>query len=251
MKFNIKRELNEKKHFDTLADKYDLNYQYSKPFTQYKIDKKSNEFAAIVKSNFKKKNLKILEIGCGTGEYTKRIASSLPKSKIIGLDISNNILEIARKKCREKKNVSFVNKSAYKTDFNKDSFDVVCGFYVFHHLDIEIVKKEIIRILKPGGILFFYEPNILNPIVYLIKSSKALKKMVGDSPDEWAINPLTINKQFSSFEVVDISQTEFIWPIDYIPLDILKFADKATSYFRYLPLIKYLGGSVQICLRKA
>lgn len=244
------RELNEQKHFDTFADRYDYNYHYTKPFTKYKIDKKSREFVRLVRSNYLRNRIKVLEIGCGTGEYTKHLAKRMPEAQIIGLDISRNVIKIAKTKCKKFKNTSFIIRSAYKTGFKENSLDVVCGFYVLHHLEIPRVRKEILRILKPDGLVFFYEPNVLNPIVYLIKSSKILKKIVGDSPDEWAINPLSVKKVFSPFEVLNIAQTEFIWPVDSLPLNLLKFMDRATSFLRFVPLIKYLGGSVQICLRK-
>lgn len=250
MKRLSKKELNERKHFDTLAEGYDYNYQYNKPLTKYKIDKKSNEFIRIVRQHLRRENLKVLEFGCGTGEYTRHLAKRMPKSKIIGLDISKEIIKIAKKKCSAYSNTSFVVQSAYDTRFKRESFDAICGFYVLHHLDIKKVGKEITRILKPGGILFFYEPNIINPVVYLIKSSKKLKHMVGDSPDEWAINPLTIKTHLPSFDILEISQSEFVWPLKFIPISIFKIADNITSYFRYFPLIKYLGGSVRILAKK-
>ena len=249
MKKFSQRELNEQRHFDRIAYGYDDNYSYDKPFTKYKIDKKSREFVRLVKNNLRKKNLKILEIGCGTGEYTRQIATRLPKTEIIGLDISQKIINIARKKCKPFANISFVVQSAYDTSFKKNAFDIVCGFYVLHHLNIPKAIKEFVRVLKPGGILFFYEPNILNPIVFLIKSSKTLKKRVGDSPDEWAINPLTIHKQLSTFEVIKIAQTEFILPLYFVPFSLLKIADEITSYFRFIPLLKFFGGSVTILVK--
>lgn len=250
MKIFSDRELDEKMHFDTFAKEYDFNYQYNKPFTKYKIDKKSDEFVRLAEKNLKQKNLRILEIGCGTGEYTKHLAQKLPKSKIIGLDISDKMIKIAKAKCKKYPNTSFVVNSAYDTGFKPNSFDVVCGFYVLHHLEIFRIRKELKRILKPGGIFFFYEPNILNPVVYLIKSSKMLKRLVGDSPDEWAINPLVIKKQFPSFDIIEVSQTEFIWPFNFIPLNILKAADKVASYLRFFPLLKYFGGSVELLFKK-
>jgi ubiquinone/menaquinone biosynthesis C-methylase UbiE len=246
-----KKELRERKHFDTFADRYDFNYQYSKPFTQYKIDKKSKEFARLVKKYIKKESPKILEIGCGTGEYTKRMAKNLPKANIVGLDISKNVLEIAKDKCKNARNVSFTQKSIYNNSFKKDSFDVICGFYVLHHLEMSKIVKEVFRILKEGGVIFFYEPNILNPIVFLIKKTKFLKKMVGDSPDEWAINPLKVKKQFGNqFEIIQVKQTEFVWPLHFFKLKTLILLDKITHDFQKIPIINYLGGSVQICLRK-
>lgn len=247
-KFTTK-ELHEIDHFNTLASNYDSNYGYNSQFTKYKILKKVTELEKFINNKFNKKSLTIVEMGCGTGEYTLHIAKAFPKSKVIGLDISDGILDIARMKCRKYKNVKFVNKSAYKTGYNNESVDVVCGFYFLHHVDLKTVAKETERILKPAGVAFFYEPNILNPVVYMIKSNKVLKNLVGDSPDEWAINPLILKQQFKYMNV-DSDTSEFILPLSILPYSWNVAMDKLTSFLSKFPLLKYMGGSVAIRLQK-
>ncbi len=244
-----KRELEERKYFDRIALTYDKNYRYKDKFTEYKINKKCTEFINFVTKEYGKKSLKILEIGCGTGEYTKAIASRLPQSSVVALDISEKIVKVAQEKCAGLDNISFTTRSAYSTGFSKGTFDVVCGFYVLHHLYLAKINKEIAKVLKQEGIAFFYEPNILNPVVYLIKSVPYLKRKVGDSKDEWAINPLTLGGYFTPFEV-NVSMTEFVWPLKAFSPPLLVRIDKAFSLFGKLPIVKYLGGSVQIRMKK-
>ena len=251
MKTLSRRELREMKHFDAIANQYDVTYHYDKPFTKYKANKKAKEFTNIIKSVFTERNPKILEVGCGTGEYTYRVAQKLSKAKIIGLDISKNVILLAKKRCARYKNVEFVNESVYKTNFRKNTFDAVFGFYILHHLDITSFRKELYKILKKEGVAFFYEPNILNPIVYLVKSNKYLKKMVSDTSDEWAINPLKIRGIFKGFDVVRLKTTEFYPPFLFLPDRLKIFLDKIFSFvFGKIPIINLMGGSVLICLRK-
>ncbi len=244
------REFNELIHFDQLSNQYDANYGYERPFTIYKLEKKSIEFVKLVNQYFPKKNSLLVELGCGTGEYTKRIAEKLPSVTIIGIDISPNIVGIAKEKCKNLSNITFKTASAYSTGIADNSIDIVCGFYALHHFDFALVHKEIFRILKKGGLAIFYEPNILNPMVYIIKSSPGIKKRIGDSPDEWAINPLTIAKSFPGFEVLEKYTTEFLWPPRFIPDAILTKLDKLTHFLRYVPGINLLGGSLMLCIRK-
>jgi ubiquinone/menaquinone biosynthesis C-methylase UbiE len=239
-------EINEKEYFNKLARKYDENYHYQEPFTKYKFAKKSTEFERLVNSRSITGKLKMLEIGCGTGEYTKRVARLFPEAQITGLDISEQVVSLARKKCKNLKNISFVVKSAYNTNFPKESFDIIFGFYVLHHLKTSKLRREILRILKPGQLVFFYEPNIINPVVYMVKSNKYLKNKVGDSPHEWGINPFTIRKQLRGFRILSIVTSEFVFPWNKIPLNVLIAIDKISGYFKYVPLLKYLGGSVYI-----
>ena len=245
-----KREKREKKHFDEMATSYEDIYGYGDKFTKFKIKKKANDFISWVDSELGKGPLNILEIGCGTGAYTFEFASR-PKTKILAIDISSKIIEVAKKKKRKKYNITFQVNSAYKTGLKKSSMDVICGFYVLHHLDFNAVKKEILRVLKPGGLLYLYEPNILNPAVLLIKSSKLLKKLRGDSLDEWAINPLTASSLWKGFEIVEVATSEFVWPLEFIPYNLKLFLDRTTSsFFSSIPGLNLIGGSVKICLKK-
>lgn len=246
------RELRERVHFDHVAKVYDKAYGYDIPFTKYKINKKAGEFATILNSKYPNLHrLEILEVGCGTGEYTKHIARKAKGAHIIGIDISTKMLQVAKEKCRGINNLEFVTNSIYKTDFNDSQFDVIYGFYSLHHLDITKASNEIYRILRPGGLVYFCEPNILNPAVFLIKSNRGLKLRVGDSPDEWGINPLTIQKYIGKLEVVKISFSEYILPLKSLSLNFLKKIDKITSLIKFVPIINSIGGSVQItCIKK-
>lgn len=243
-------EKNEKLHFDLHAKEYDANYHYVEPFTKYKIEKKFNNLVKFIKKNYGSKSIRILEIGCGTGEYTIKIAKKFTKSKIVALDISPKILKVAKNKCKDSKNISFICKSVYETKLKEKSFDIIVGYYILHHIDISKFVKEASRVLKSGGLVYLYEPNILNPIVYIIKSNKWLKTKLGDSPDEWAINPISVKKVFKGFEPLKISTSEYLWPIKWINVKYMIFIDKITTYFRFVPLLKYFGGSVELMFKK-
>lgn len=247
----VSRESREKRHFNALAKGYEVRYGYKDKFTEYKIAKKVKQFIGLVRSAYGGKKITVLEIGCGTGAYTLEIAPKLPKARILAIDISNEMVKIAKRKRKKNNNIHFRVSSAYRTKFKDESIDVVCGFYVLHHLDFKAVKKEIYRVLKPGGLVYFYEPNILNPVVLVIKSSKFLKKIIGDSVDEWAVNPLKTKLRWDEFEVIESKTSEFIWPFSFIPFKSKKFLDElTTAVFSKTPGINLLGGSVRICLKK-
>lgn len=104
--------------------------------------------------------------------------------------------------------------------------------------------------LKKEGYVYFCEPNLLNPIVYLIKSNKILKKMAGDSPDEWAINPLTIRKDLKGFKEISISMSEFIIPLKILSYKLKVDIDRVFDHLNGVPLLRYLGGTVRILFKK-
>ncbi|NJK94211.1 MAG: class I SAM-dependent methyltransferase [Bacteroidales bacterium] len=125
----------------------------------------------------------VLELGCGTGYFTREIVST--KASIVAIDISPDLLNIARKEIPTDR-VEFREENAYEMSFPDSTFDTVVGSSVLHHLDIQRAISEIFRVLKPGGIMVFTEPNMMNPQIALQKNIPWLKRKLGDSPDETA-----------------------------------------------------------------
>lgn len=246
------REKNEIEHYKTKAITFDKDAGHDNDFADYKKAKKIDEFVNTVFSFFEsEEKLEIVELCSGTGEFTSMYAPILKKSRIVGFDLSADVVEIAKAKCSDMPNTSFIVKSAYQTDIKDESVDVVCIFYGLHHLDLIQASKEIYRILKKGGIAFFCEPNELNPYVYLVYHNSTLRKMYDLTPDEWLVNPLKIKKQFPEFEVYRLKTMEFMLPLKFLSLSVFKFFDILLSkIFNIFPGFKLVGGTITFTLRK-
>lgn len=103
-----------------------------------------------------KEDRKILDVGCGTGTPTIYIANAFYKegSFIIGLDAAPKMIEVARKKIKNLKNIRFDIGIAEKLPYASNFFDCVISTFFFHHVNFELKKKclqEIWRVLKVGG----------------------------------------------------------------------------------------------------
>ena len=115
------------------------------------------------------RNLEILDYGCGIGSFTEKIIKYNPK-KIIGIDISEVSIDKAKKKAEELKiNIDYRVDNCEKTSFDNNSFDIVYGTGILHHLQTEKCLDEIYRILKSNGNLIFIEPLGTNPIINLYR----------------------------------------------------------------------------------
>jgi SAM-dependent methyltransferase len=91
----------------------------------------------------------VLDIGCGTGNNTILIASTI-KSKIVGLDVSHGMLQ---KACKKHSQIPLVQAPADAIPFRNDIFDFVFMTEVLHHLpDIPTTYHEIFRILKDSAL---------------------------------------------------------------------------------------------------
>lgn len=103
-----------------------------------------------------KKTDKVLDLGCGDG-LNIVLLNDLGIKKVVGVDISRDLLKEARKNCPKAK--LYVG-SAEKLPFRVNMFDIIFVDSVFHHLlDYDKAIKEIRRVLKKNGFLCFIEPH--------------------------------------------------------------------------------------------
>lgn len=190
---------------------------------------------------------KVLEIGCGTGYFTKEIAKT--GAFITAIDISPELLNIAKVAITEP-NVSFMIENAYSLSFKDNSFDSIVGSSVLHHLEIEKAISEMYRVLNPGGSIYFTEPNMLNPQIALQKNIPALKRKLGDSPDEtaffrWSLKKLLLKNGFSS---INITPFDFLHPA--IPVSLIPAISTLGKVAESIPVVKEIAGSVFISAKK-
>ncbi len=114
---------------------------------------------------------KILEVGCGTGGFTDILINEFCL-KINAIDISDVAIKYA--KSRFKKNAKFLARNIESSGFPSNEFDIIILSSVLHHfLDHTKMLSEIKRILRPGGKLFGFDPNLSNPLIWLLRSEKS------------------------------------------------------------------------------
>jgi ubiquinone/menaquinone biosynthesis C-methylase UbiE len=95
----------------------------------------------------------VLDVGCGTGEFTSRIARVFPAARAIGVDLVDASLELARVRCADLGDrVRFARGDAYELAFADAAFDFVACRHVLQAIpDAPRVLGELVRVLAPGG----------------------------------------------------------------------------------------------------
>lgn len=94
----------------------------------------------------------VLDVGCGTGELLCRVLERWPETSCAGLDLSENMLEVARRKLGGRAELAAGDAKALP--FASGRFDVVVCSDSFHHYpEAEAAVGEFHRVLAPGGVL--------------------------------------------------------------------------------------------------
>ena len=109
---------------------------------------------------------RLLEIGCGDGSATVRFAKA--GALVTAIDISSGMVDLTKKVAVENgvgDRVLAYHKGGEDIDFPEETFDIVYGHSVLHHLNLNKAVPLFVSILKPNGIAAFLEPLEHNPIL--------------------------------------------------------------------------------------
>ena len=138
---NIMKQKSQKT-FDKQASDYDTNIQGEHARKLYKP----------IIENLKNKNIhSILDLGCGTGALLKEIKELNIAEQLFGIDISPNMLEIAKNKLGS--DATLILGDSERLPFEDSSFDaIVCNDSFHHYPQPDIVEKEVSRCLKQNGV---------------------------------------------------------------------------------------------------
>ena len=96
----------------------------------------------------------VLDVGCGSGAITRKIACAVPDGKAVGADRKPKYINFARRKAdlENIRNIQFEVGDALKLPFEDDSFDVVWSKHLLQFVrERKLALREFKRVLRPGG----------------------------------------------------------------------------------------------------
>jgi 2-polyprenyl-3-methyl-5-hydroxy-6-metoxy-1,4-benzoquinol methylase len=155
----------ETKLFDTelMKDGYDTyqEYVYGRFFTM----------SELLKIN--RKNKKVLEVGCGSGAFGRRLAKK--GFNVTGIDLSKVLVKYANKLAKDEK-ISYRAVAGNVFNYKIRNFDIVmCVGFLHHFEDLSPIIKKLGSFLKKDGKIVIMEPNGSNPV---IKLTELIRKKV-------------------------------------------------------------------------
>jgi demethylmenaquinone methyltransferase/2-methoxy-6-polyprenyl-1,4-benzoquinol methylase len=146
------------KMFDTISENYDGLNRVISFGTDIKWRKKV--LATIIEHQPES----ILDIATGTGDLAIKFAEKTSARKIIGLDLSEGMLSVARKKVANtvlKDNVEFIKGDSEALPFKDNMFDAITvSFGIRNFENLEKGLSEILRVLKPNGLFIILETSV-------------------------------------------------------------------------------------------
>lgn len=135
------------KNAKEMYDKY--SKEYLKSMKQKRFANHYLEVPAVTKLFGNLKNKKVLDCGCASGTHSKILLNK--GAKVVGMDISEEMIKAAKEKCNSS-NASFIVGDIQKMPFEKNSFDLIFYGLCIHYVkDLDTVFKEAYRILKKNG----------------------------------------------------------------------------------------------------
>lgn len=181
---------------ETDTDKIDIQKYFASPTAiEY-------QYAFSTLGNIKGK--KILDLGCGFGEAS--IFFALGKAEVTALDISPKMLDNVKnisKRYKVEEKIKTLKAPAEKIPLPSESFDLIYGASILHHLELTTAAWEIKRLLRKNGKAVFIEPLGYNPLINVYRRmSKNLRTKTE--------KPLTF-KEVNSFNSIfaTVSHKEF------------------------------------------
>lgn len=185
--------------------------------------------------------VRCLELGCGTGEFTRRLATT--KAKLVAIELSEATAELARERVNGRAEVVVGNVETGERI--EGEFDAIVGVSVLHHVDLDACFANTFSKLRPGGRVAFSEPNMTNPQVWLERHVGLIRRLRRVTPHETAFRPEELQEHFerAGLVVETCEPFEFLHPAT--PRVAIGAAQAVEPALERTPL-RRIAGSIKI-----
>jgi ubiquinone/menaquinone biosynthesis C-methylase UbiE len=148
----------------------------------------------------------VLELGCGAGDLSVELLRR--GARLTAIDVSPGMVALARSRAP---GATLAVAPAEETGLPDESFDLVVGKWVLHHVDVTAAAAEARRVLRPGGRAVFFENQDRNPVLRLARRRLwgARRLHWVGTEDEHPLTRADFDALRRTFESVELSYPSF------------------------------------------
>lgn len=209
--------------FENIAHKYDLmntllsfrRHKAWRKFTMKKMNVQEGETA--------------IDVACGTADWTIDLAKASGSGRIIGLDFSQNMIKVGKKKVKEnglEEQVELIYGNAMELPFEDNSVShATIGFALRNVPDIEKTLSEMMRVVKPGGKVVSLELSKPNwppfrklYFFYFYKLLPLLGKMFANRYEQYSWLPESLTNFPDQQELAEVFEKVGLENVEVYPL---------------------------------
>lgn len=147
----------------------------------------------------------VLDVGCGTGYLTRKLAEMFPRAEALGIDIAPGMIEVANRQKRSNLRFSVGDGEGMK---EREKHDLVVSNASLQWMDAEKVFRGVHKILKPGGRFAFttFGPRTLRELkesgfrVNHFLSAKELKQIIGNKFAAMSVQSAIASQKFKNIK---------------------------------------------------
>lgn len=166
---------------DVLAASWRLKRVFCHTLTSPTMQRLESAFQTVLEGA---KHKDVLDVGCGRGEHTLMLLSA--GARVSAIDISEPYIQDLKSKVAGSEDwgarAHLHVMDAHHLKFADESFDLVVGRGILHHLDLSLALSEIKRVLRIGGTAVFIEPLADNPLLRVFRALTPGARTIDERP---------------------------------------------------------------------
>ena len=186
--------------------------------------------------------VRALELGCGTGEFTRRLVES--RCALTAVELSEALASRCRERVDGRAEIVVGNVETGE-GLEGRRFDAIVGVSILHHVNMGLCLRNTFSLLEPGGRFAFSEPNLANPQVWAMKKIGFVGKLMHETVHETAFLSWRLRRLFERAGlVVEVCEPyEFLHPST--PQRLIGAVERVERALERTPL-RAIAGSIRI-----